>query len=44
MVICRDMVRYGAEDVMIRKDKWARDGAEYNMIWDETRLEMGEQT
>ena len=28
MVICRVMVRYGAKDVMIRKEKWARDGAE----------------
>ena len=35
---------YRAEDVMIWKEKCARDGAEDNMIWDETRLEMGEQT
>ena len=35
MVICRVMVRNGAEDVMIRKEKWARDGAEDKVIWGE---------
>ena len=28
----RDMVRYGAEDVMIRKEKWAR-GMELKAWW-----------
>ena len=34
-MICRVMVRYGAEDVMIRKEKWARDEAEDKVIWGE---------